>query len=273
MRKASHDIASLIALHHTTALPRVAQYSSGGIEMTTRTAETSPLVYARVAGFMYLFLIVFGIAGQVTRMSFIEPGDAATTAINIMANSILFSAANVSWLISEMFLLLLGLALYVVLKPVNKILASLMVLFVVVGVAIESINTLNQFAALQLLSGADYLTVFEADQLNAQVMYHLDLWEAGYGIATIMSFGPWLIPAGYLMYTSGYFPKILGVLAVIAGIGISIEGFQLFLLPGYEVISNVAGVAAVIGEFAICGWLLIKGVNVEQWEKRALESA
>ena len=112
--------------------------------MTTRTAETSPLVYARVAGFMYLFLIVFGIAGQVVRMSFIEPGDAATTANNIMSNEILFSAAKVSWLISEMFLLLLALALYVVLKPVNKILASLMVLFIVVGVAIESINTLNQ---------------------------------------------------------------------------------------------------------------------------------
>jgi hypothetical protein len=148
-----------------------------------------------------------------------------------------------------------------------------MVLFIVVGVAIESINTLNQFAALQLLSGADYLTIFEADQLNAQVMYHLDLWEAGYSIASIMSFGPWLIPAGYLMYTSGYFPKIVGVLAIIAGIGILGEGFRYFLAPDYEVISIVLGVAATIGEFAVCGWLLIKGVNVEQWEKRALESA
>ena len=241
--------------------------------MASKERMNSPQKTARVAGFMYLFVIVFGIAGQVVRMSFIEPGDAATTANNIMANEILFSAANVSWLISEMFLLLLGLALYVVLKPVNKILASLMVLFIVVGVAIESINTLNQFAALQLLSGADYLTVFEADQLNAQVMYHLDLWEAGYGIATIMSFGPWLIPTGYLMYTSGYFPKLLGVLAMLAGIGFLIESFQYFLLPDYEVISSVGSVAAVIGEFAVCGWLLIKGVNVEQWEKRALESA
>lgn len=241
--------------------------------MNNRIAETSPLVYARVAGVLYLGLIVFGIAGQVARMGFIESGDAATTVSNIMANEILFSAANVSWLISEMFLLLLGLAFYVLLKPVNKILALLLVLFTIVGVAIEGINTLNQFAALQLLSGADYLTVFEANQLNAQVMYHLDLSEAGYSIAAIMSFGPWLIPTGYLMYTSGYFPKLLGILAMLGGVGIMIQGFQYFLLPDYDVIYNVAAVAGVIGEFAMCGWLLIKGVNVEQWEKRTLESA
>ncbi|MBC8400705.1 MAG: DUF4386 domain-containing protein [Candidatus Marinimicrobia bacterium] len=233
----------------------------------------NPKKTARIAGLLYLGLIVFGIAGMVVRVSFIEPGDAATTANNIIANKILFSAANVSWLISEMFLLLLGLALYVLLKPVNKIIASLIVLFITVGVSIECLNTLNLFAALKLLSGADYLTVFGADQLNAQVMYHLDLWESGYRIAVILSFGPWLIPTGYLMYTSGYFPKLLGILGMLAGIGFLIESFQYFLLPDNEVISSVGNVAAIIGEFAICGWLLIKGVNVEQWEKRALASA
>ena len=218
--------------------------------------------FARVAGLMYLGVIVFGIAGQVVRMGFIEPDDATETANNIMANEIKFSAANVSWLISEMFFLFLGLALYVVLKPVNKILASLVVIFIVVGVAIECTNTLNNFAALQYLSGADYLTVFSEEQLHAKAMYHLDLWESGYAIAAIMSFGPWLIVAGYLMYTSGYFPKILGVLAIIAGIGIMIEGFQHFLAPDYGVISLPGAYAAAIGEFAVCGWFILKGAKI-----------
>ncbi|GAH56723.1 unnamed protein product [marine sediment metagenome] len=213
---------------------------------------------SRIAGLLYLGVIVFGIIGQLARSSLIVAGDAATTANNIMANEMQFRAANVSWLISEMFLLLLGLALYVVLKKVNQNLASLMLLFVVVGVAIESINTLNQFAALQLLSGADYLTVFSVDQLNAQVMSHLDSWEAGYRIAAILSFGPWLIPAGYLVYKSGYFPRILGVLVILAGFGLLIEGLQYFLLPDYEVISYPGSVVASIGEFAFCGWLLLK---------------
>ena len=219
---------------------------------------------SRVAGFLYLGLIVFGIIGQLARSSLIVPGDAATTANNIMANEMQFRGANMSWLISEMFLLLLGLALYVVFKKVNKNLASLMVLFIVVGVAIESINTLNQFAALQLLSGADYLKVFSADQLNAQVMAHLDSWEAGYRIAVIMSFGPWLIPTGYLVYKSGYFPKILGVLAILAGFGFLIEGLQYFLLPDYIVISYPGSALAIIGEFALCGWLLLKGAKIPE---------
>jgi len=232
--------------------------------MNTIIKEEKIKKTARIAGLLYLLLIVFGIIGQLARQSLIVSGDAATTANNIMANEMQFRGANVSWLISEMFLLLLGLALYVVFKKVNKNIASLMLLFVVVGVAIESINTLNQFAALQLLSGADHLTVFSADQLNAQVMLHLDSWEAGYRIAAIMSFGPWLIPAGYLVYKSGYFPKILGILVILAGFGLLIEGLQYFLLPDYAVISSPGSVVASIGEFAFCLWLLLKGAKIPE---------
>jgi len=219
---------------------------------------------SRVAGFLYLGIIVFGIIAHLARSSLIVLGDAATTANNIMANEMQFRGANVSWLISEMFLLLLGLALYVLFKKVNKNLASLMMLFIVVGVAIESINTLNQFAALQLLSGAEHLTVFSVDQLNAQMMSHLDSWEAGYRIAAIMSFGPWLIPAGYLVYKSGYFPKILGILVILAGFGLLIEGLQYFLLPDYAVIALPGSVVASIGEFAFCLWLLLKGAKIPE---------
>jgi hypothetical protein len=222
----------------------------------------NPKKTARIAGLMYLGVIVFGILSQVIRMGFIVHGDASTTANNIMANEIQFLGANVLWLISEMFLLLLGLVLYVLLKPVNKNLARLMMFFVAVGVAIESINTLNLFNAVQLLGSSDYSAVFSADQLNTQMMFYLDSWEAGYSIAAIMSFGPWLIPLGFLFYESGYFPRILGIIGVLAGIGILIEGFQSLLLPDLEVISLPAGVVAVIGEFAICGWLLLKGAKI-----------
>jgi hypothetical protein len=223
-----------------------------------------PKKTARIAGLMYLGVIVLGILAQIIYMSFIEPDDAAKTVNNIMDNESLFRASNVIWLISEMFLLLLGLTLYVVLKKVNKNLALLMVFIIAVGVAIESINTLNRFAALQLLSGADYLTVYSAEQLNAQVMFHLDLWDAGYSIAAIMSFGPWLIVAGYLIYKSGYFPKILGILAMLAGLGIFIEGFQSLLLPDLEVISYPGALLGVIGEFSICGWLMVKGAKIPE---------
>ncbi len=79
-----------------------------------------------------------------------------------------------------------------------------------------------------------------------------------------MSFGPWLIPAGYLVYKSGYFPRILGILVILAGFGILIEGLQYYLLPGYEMISNAGSVIAAIGEFAFCGWLLLKGAKIPE---------
>ena len=217
---------------------------------------------ARIAGLMYLCVIVFGILAQVIRSGIIVPGNAAETAHNIMANGTLFSGSNVLWLISEMFFLLLGVTLYVVLKPVNKNLATLMMVIIGVGVAIECLNTLNLFTAQHILNSGYYSTVFTTEQLNAQVMLYIDSWEVGYRIAQIVSFGPWLIPAGYLMYKSSYFPKVLGILVLLAGIGHLIECFQYFLLPDLTVISSPGVVITVIGEFALAGWLLIKGVKV-----------
>jgi hypothetical protein len=188
--------------------------------------------------------------------------DAAATVSNIMANQSLFAAANVIWLISEMFLLFLGLVLFVLFRSVNKNIATLMLSFVILGVAIESINTLSQFSVLQLVNGADYLNAFSAEQLNAQVMLHINSWEAGYNIAAIMAFGPWLIPAGYLIYKSGYFPKILGILAVLAGIGILTQGLFSLLVPDIAELSYPSAFLAVIGEFSVCGWLIVKGTKI-----------
>jgi hypothetical protein len=85
-----------------------------------------------------------------------------------------------------------------------------------------------------------------------------------------VSFGPWLIPAGYLMYKSNYFPNILGILVIVAGIGHLIECFQYFLLPDLAVISAPGVIISVIGEFALAGWLLVKGVKVP--EMKAVEN-
>lgn len=217
---------------------------------------------ARIAGSMYLGVIILGILSQVIIRNLIVPDDAAATAGNITANEMQFAAGSVIWLISEMFFLMLGVALYLLLKQVDKNLATLMLVLVAVGVAIESINTLNNFAALHLLGSSEYQAAFSAEQVNAQVMHHIESWEAGYRIAAMMSFGPWLIPAGYLVYKSSYFPRILGIVVMLGGIGLLIEAFQFFLLPDHEVISLPGSVVAVIGEFALCGWLLVKGVKV-----------
>ena len=240
--------------------------------MTTKE-KMNPNKTARIAGFLYLILMVSGIFSYMfVNSSLIVPGDTATTINNIMASESLYVSGIVSWLISQAVFILLVYVLYKLLKPVNENHAFLMVMFVLVAVPISFINELNKFAALLLLSGADYLTAFTASQLHALVPLFLDLNEYGIHINS-MFFGLWLLPLGYLVFKSGYIPRILGILLMIGWFGYMLEFFTFFLLPDFNAAIEPVFMITGIGEFLLVLWLLIKGVNVKQWEKRALESA
>lgn len=225
---------------------------------------------ARVAGFLYLLVAVIGAFSILyVPSTLIVPGDAATTINNIMTSESLFRLGFVGGLITQTVQILLVLVLYQLLKPVNKNHALLMVILALVGIPIAMLNLLNQSVALLLLSGADYLTIFTADQLQAQVMLFLDLQEHGVLIASIF-WGLWLLPLGYLVFKSGYIPRILGVLLIIGGLGYLIDFVIFFLFPNFNAtISQFT----FLGELLLPLWLLIKGVTVERWEKRALESS
>ena len=237
--------------------------------MTTKGKMNSPQKTARVAVFVFLIIFCLGMSAELfIRPDIIVPGDAATTVNNIMASESLFRLSLVSDLIRQIFMLLLVLVLYKLLKPVNKNIASLMVIFALVGIPITLLNELNHFAALLLASGAGHLTVFEADQLHALVMFFLDLREYGTFIPQVFS---WLLFLGYLVFKSGFLPRILGILLMIGGLCYPIQAVLFFLFPNFD--AMVLGLFAFIGEFLFYLWLLIKGVNVQEWEKRALESA
>jgi hypothetical protein len=149
-----------------------------------------------------------------------------------------------------------------------------MVIFMLVGIPITMLNELNHFAVLLLSSGADYLKDFTAGQLQALVLMFHNLHE--YVINSIASifWGLWLFPMGYLVIKSGFISKIPGVLLIIAGSGYLIDTFARILSPiyGATIIATIITVT-MFGEVVFPFWLLIKGVNVEKWKKRALESA
>jgi len=231
--------------------------------------KMNPNKTARVAGILYLLVAVCGIFNAMYGpSSLIVSGDAATTVNNIMASESLFRLSILSDLIGQTAHIWLVLALYKLLKPVNNNHAVLMVVLGLLGVPIAMLNMLNQFAALLLLSGADYLTVITADQLQALVMFSLDLLNHGFMIAYI-PWGLWLFPLGYLVFKSGYIPRILGILLIIGCFGYLIDFVTLLLFPNFVEIRFFT----FIGELLLPLWFLIKGVNVAQWEKRALESA
>ncbi len=214
---------------------------------------------ARMAGIFYLaFLLTFIFAG-IVRSKLVVLGDTAATVNNISASRWLFRFGFMSDVLSAVFFLLAAWALYVLLKPTNEKIALLFLLLNLAGVAIQSINMLNQLAALILLSGADYLKVFQTDQLQALAMSFLNLHKNGFMIAQIF-YGAWLLPLGYLVFISGFLPRILGILLIIDCVGVLISFFQFFLFPGYEVITYPGLVASFIAEFSLSLWLLIKGV-------------
>jgi hypothetical protein len=213
---------------------------------------------ARMAGVFYLIFIVTSvIAGLFGRFVF---ADAPATVNQIIAHESLFRVGFVISLFSVVFFLLAAWALYVLLKPVNKNMALLFLLLNLGGFVIWCLSTLNLISSLLLLSGADYLKVFQPEQLQAQAMLFINLYKNGSTIAQI-PYGVWLLPLGYLVFKSGFLPKILGILLIADFFGQLIFVTQRFLLPGYEVISYPCSAVGFIAEVSLTLWLLIKGVK------------
>jgi hypothetical protein len=238
--------------------------------MTTKERINSPQKIARIAAFVFLIIFLLGMSTELfIRPGMIVPGDAAATVKNIAASESLFRLSVVSDLIRQALLMLLPLILYKILKPVNKTIAALMVIFYLICVPISLLNELNHFAVLLLSSGAGNLTTFKADQLNSLVMFFIDLRIYGTFIAQFFSF--WVILLGYLVFKSGFIPRIFGILLMLVGLCYTASAVLFFLYPTFD--TTIFGVFTFIAESLFYLWLLIKGVNVKAWEKRALESA
>jgi hypothetical protein len=241
--------------------------------MTAHAAQTSPQVYARIGGILYLMIIIAGALGEIfIRGKLIVSGDAIFTANNIMASQSLWRIGIAGDLLMHVCDIPLMLIFYILLKPVNKNLALLAVLFNLIQTAVLVANKLNLLMPLFLLGNADYLKAFEPNQLYALTYLFVKAHDYGFGIGLVF-FGFACLIYGYLLFRSGYFPRTLGVLMVIAGLSYLTDSFTLILAPAYAGTIFPVLVLALIGELSLCLWLIMKGVNIPRWEKLVLESA
>lgn len=225
--------------------------------MEFRVANT-----ARVAGALYLIVILCAGFAQIVRTALIEPGDATATADNIRDSLWLFRVGFTSDIVAFSADIALALALYLLLRPVNAGLALLAALFRVGQAAVLGINMLNQFAVLLILDGAEYLSVFSEAQLDALTLFFLDAHAYGYLIGLVF-FGLSSFVLGYLVYKSGYLPRIFGILlmAFVAG-GYLLDSLLSFLGSESDALSMVLIAPAALVEISFCLWLLIKGGEV-----------
>ncbi|MBN1122324.1 MAG: DUF4386 domain-containing protein [Anaerolineae bacterium] len=231
----------------------------------------SPKRTARIAGILYLVITVAAIfAHFYVPGELIVEGDAATTAQNIIASESLFRIGMIG---SELVVLLseivLSIVLYVLLKPVNKTLSLIAAVSRLAMTTIHGLNLLNYYFVLQILNGGDYLAIFSPDQINALVSLFLDAHSYGFSIG-IAFLVPHVLILGYLIFESGYFPKVLGILFLLAGIGYLIDTTGLLLVSGYETTPGIIAMVIAVAEIAFPVWLLVKGVKIDRWQQRTL---
>ncbi len=219
---------------------------------------------ARLAGFLYLIVVLSGIFSLAyVPKTLIIKDDITKTFNNILASETLFRMGILSGLICYIFFIFLPLALYKLLKPVNSNYAVLMVILSIVSVPISFINMQNNFAVLSLINGAnDYLKVFTHAQLLSKIKFYLDLYNNG--ILTVQVFwGLWLFPFGYLVFKSGFLPKILGILLMLGCLGYLIEFIGHVSSNRYNemVIAPYISIPGSLGEIGTCLWLLVMGAK------------
>jgi hypothetical protein len=223
---------------------------------------------AKIAGIGYVIIFVLGlITNFFVFGNLIVPGDATTTTNNILSHELLFRGGMVSWVIVLICDIVIAWALYIFLKPVNKSISLLGAWFRIVYSAIFAITQLNLLIVLILLSGADYLTVFNTEQLNSLVLLFLNGFNYGFIIGLVF-FGVHLLVISHLIIRSDYIPKILGILLLLSSLGYIIDSFANFLLSNYEDYKTIflilVAVPGIVGELSFTLWLLIKGTNVQQ---------
>jgi hypothetical protein len=216
---------------------------------------------ARTAGLLYLvtcipapFILIYVPNTLTVR------GNAAATASRILASEWMLRLGMAGEVILSIAFLFVVLALYRLLQGVNKPLASLMVALWAISIPISCLNVLNNVAALLLVRGADFLSVFTKPQLDALAMVFLRLHSNGLLVAQIF-WGLWLLPFGILVYRSGFIPRILGVLLILNGFAYPIQSFTSLLLPQYAGVVSRITFPVLFGEAAIILWLLIRGVR------------
>lgn len=196
------------------------------------------------------------------------PGDASATADNLRAMEFLWRCGIAAELVMVLCTIVVALILYLLLRPAGDELALLMTFFNLVAISVEAAYSLQLVQALFPLSGATSLKAFTTEQLDAMTSLALKSHVHGFGIA-LLFFGPFFLIAGRLIFASGYFPRLVGVLYQAAGVGYLVNGFCLILAPAYTgTIFAIIAIPVFVGETSFAMWLLLKGIDRAKWEAR-----
>jgi hypothetical protein len=218
---------------------------------------------ARIAGALYLVVIITGLFAEVfVRQKLVVSGNAVATADNIRSATSLYRLGFVADLVNFILGLPCVLIIYILFKKVNRHLAMLAIILVVVQTAIIAVNLSGQASVLLYLEDASYLDPFHANQLAALSYHNIRLQSIGYGIGLVF-FGCYCIIIGYLIYLYELVPRIIGILYGIGGVAYLVNSFTMFLSPQFaNPLFPLILLPPFVGEVSLCLWLLFRGIKL-----------
>jgi hypothetical protein len=252
--------------------------------MTLGRDTLPPQRAAKIAGATYLITTATAVfADFYVRGTLVVSGDAARTASNIVAHALLFRVGIVCDLLTIAGVIVLNLALYELLAAVDRPLARLAAMFRLAEQSVYGAVTTFGIVVVSVLGGADYVEAFEPRQLQALARLFVSGRSSGYVIALL------LLGVGQTIYMllllrSRYVPKALPLFVLGASVLFWPFLFGRILFPA-SVTAAIAGIlglptaalvllGVILAPLAACEvilgfWLLVKGVNVQQWKEQA----
>lgn len=235
--------------------------------MTERNSK--PRLEARIAGFLYMIVIVASVFALYCTSNLIVSGDAAATAANIMASEQVFRlgfAANLAACAAYVAVVAI---LYAVMKPAGRTLSIVAAFFGLAGCAISGAVMLNQLTVLVFLGDANYLAAFDTAQLQALARVSLRLGGLGNSLS-LFFFGFYCLSLACLAFRATFLPSILGALLAVAGLGWLTNSLVTFLAPSLAgAVAPFTLAAGGLGEGLFALWLLLMGVNDAKWHEQA----
>lgn len=229
---------------------------------------------ARLAGVLYLVIFVAGpFAFLMGRTGPVVPGDAAATAANIVEDETMFRIGMVAETIVFGVEIVLASILYVLLRPVSRSISLAAALARFAEAVVQAVNLVTGGIVLALLSGAGYLAAFESEQLDALAMVFVDMNEFLVMVWGLL-FGLHLAMLGWLVSRSGFWPRPLGRLLIVAAVGYLAQSYGHLLVPRFDdALAVTVQILAIPAELAFTVWLLWKGIDVDRWARRRRQAA
>ncbi len=226
--------------------------------------------YTRAAGVMFLISFLAGSFGEYYVPSkLIVAGNAAATAANIVNHEMLFRLGFAAYLLEALCDVALSLVLYVLLRPVNRNLALLSAFFGLISTALFAVCEMFFFSAPMLVNSPVFAS-FSREQLEALVYFLVRIYASGAALFMVF-YGAAELIRSYLLYRSGYFPRFIGVLVAVLGVAFVIKNFTLVLAPAYS--SDLLLLPAPITVLVLTVWFLTKGVDVDEWNRRSMQTS